>query len=56
MTKVEELAIQLGMTALGIIWALGGDSDIAENRAREILSCNYDIEEMRKKVEEVQKE
>jgi hypothetical protein len=52
MSKVEELAIQVGMTVLGIIWSLGaGDRDEAEYRAREILSTCRTAQEMQEKID-----
>ena len=56
MSKVQELAMQLAMTVTGIVWALaGGDAYVAEQRAREILDTTHDTMEMRRKVEEYER-
>lgn len=37
MSKLEELALMVGLTAVGLIWTIGaGDKNLAETRGREI--------------------
>ena len=52
MGKVEELAVLVGLSVAGIMWALGaGDRSEAEYRAREILSTCSTVQEMKEKID-----
>lgn len=52
MSKLEELAILVGLTVSGLILQLGsGDSYKAERIAADIISSCRDVQEMREKIE-----
>ena len=54
MSKLEELALLLGLTLMGLMGQIGTSDPVkAEEIARDILSSCHDVQEMRERIENI---